>query len=165
MMWRRCVVFVAVVACFSLRSATAGFEDRVFNDADGEHRYSVFLPKDYSPDQKWPVILFLHGAGERGTDGKRQLTLGLGPVVKHQADTFPAIAVFPQCEDLQGRYLTGWLAGSGTYERQEEAVRFHCFSWVTVQDGKASYARDQLFEATFDGARLAFGSGHTFQLK
>ena len=60
---------------------------------------------------------------------------------------------------------TGWLAGSGTYERQEEAVRFHCFSWVTVQDGKASYARDQLFEATFDGARLAFGSGHTFQLK
>lgn len=106
----RFVALTAVFACFSAQAASAGFEDRVFTDDDGEHHYTVFLPKDYSPDEKWPVILFLHGAGERGTDGKRQLTLGLGPVVKQRADTFPAIAVFPQCEDLQGRYLTGWLA-------------------------------------------------------
>jgi dienelactone hydrolase len=90
----------------------AGFEDRVFRDDDGEHGYVVFLPKDYSPDTDWPVVLFLHGASERGTDGRHQLSLGLGPVVRKQADTFPFVAVFPQCEDLQGRYLTGWLAGS-----------------------------------------------------
>jgi len=94
------------------QQATAGFEDRVFRDDDGEHRYSVFLPKDYSPDTDWPVVLFLHGAGERGTDGRRQMSIGLGPVVQKRADTFPFVAVFPQCEDLQGRYLTGWLAGS-----------------------------------------------------
>lgn len=116
---RRRFTFAVLCAAFCLapQDATAGFENRVFRDDDGEHQYVVFLPKDYSADKDWPVILFLHGAGERGNDGRRQVSLGLGPVVRQQAETFPAVVVFPQCEDLQGRYLTGWLAGSPDAKR------------------------------------------------
>jgi poly(3-hydroxybutyrate) depolymerase len=88
------------------------FAPRVFKDAAGAHKYVVFVPANYSADKKWPVILYLHGAGERGTDGLIQTTVGLGPFVKERAATFPFIVVFPQCEETQGRILTAWSATS-----------------------------------------------------
>lgn len=111
-------VLVTTVLLFSLSgSLRADFVQRVIQDDSGEHKYTVFLPEDYSSDRKWPVILFLHGAGERGNEGKRQLTIGLAPAIEKRKSTFPFVAVFPQCEDTSARYLAGWLAGSPAAER------------------------------------------------
>ncbi len=85
-----------------------GFVNRVFKDADGDHKYVVFVPQTPATGKNWPVILFLHGAGECGKDGSLQTTVGLGPYVTKQADTFPFLVVFPQCEDTRGRILTRW---------------------------------------------------------
>lgn len=49
------------------------------------------------PAAGWPLILFLHGAGERGTDGARQTTVGLGPALARFPWRYPAIVVMPQC--------------------------------------------------------------------
>jgi predicted peptidase len=49
------------------------------------------------------VILFLHGSGETGTDGQKQVKVGLGPAVKKQEKTFPFIAVFPQSQKRSWR--------------------------------------------------------------
>jgi len=89
-----------------------GFLDRVYRDTAGDHKYVVFVPNNYKADKQWPVILYLHGAGQRGTDGKRQTTDGLGKFVKARAKTFPFLVVFPQCEDLKGPILKAWTAGS-----------------------------------------------------
>lgn len=78
-------------------TAQRGFLDRVYRNAQGEHRYVVFVPHDYSTARAWPVILFLHGAGERGTDGHKPVEVGLGPAIRKREKTFPFIAVFPQC--------------------------------------------------------------------
>jgi poly(3-hydroxybutyrate) depolymerase len=109
------------VACIVLCSGSAGiagaepspgpqaqFVDRVLRDGDGEHRYVVFLPPGFTRDQTWPVILFLHGAGERGRDGRQPLEVGLGPVLKKHPESYPAIVVFPQAEELHDRILTTW---------------------------------------------------------
>jgi predicted peptidase len=65
---------------------------------DGEtHRYQVFVPEAWSPLEEWPVILFLHGAGERGTDGVAQTRVGIGPALRANKDSFPALVVLPQC--------------------------------------------------------------------
>ncbi len=58
----------------------------------------LFLPKDYGADQqqKWPLILFLHGAGERGDNLERVKVNGIPKIVEQQKD-FPFIAVSPQC--------------------------------------------------------------------
>jgi predicted esterase len=89
-----------------------GFVDRVYRDDTGDHKYVVFVPANYDSAKKWPVILFLHGAGERGSDGLSQARVGLGPVIKNRQDSFPFITVFPQCEDTRGRILTSWTAQS-----------------------------------------------------
>ena len=62
--------------------------------------YLLFLPKGYAekPDQKWPMILFLHGMGERGDDLARVKVHGIPKVVEQRED-FPFIAISPQCPD------------------------------------------------------------------
>ncbi len=94
-----------------------GFVDRAFTDDTGEHRFVVFVPQGEPPAGGWPIILFLHGAGERGTDGRRQLEYGLGPFVKLRAETFPAIVVFPQAEDMSGPILRTWSPNSADGRR------------------------------------------------
>jgi predicted peptidase len=64
--------------------------------------YLLFLPQEYSakPEQKWPLILFLHGAGERGTNVSLVATHGPPKIVKNKPD-FPFIVVSPQCPEGQ----------------------------------------------------------------
>ncbi len=60
--------------------------------------YRILFPKGYDPSGTYPVLFFLHGAGERGNDNEKQLlhggTLFLADSIR---DAFPAIVVFPQC--------------------------------------------------------------------
>ena len=64
--------------------------------------YLLFLPKGYDakPGQHWPLILFLHGAGERGTDIWKVATHGPPKNVTAHPD-FPFIVVSPQCPERQ----------------------------------------------------------------
>ncbi|CAN5510079.1 prolyl oligopeptidase family serine peptidase [soil metagenome] len=64
--------------------------------------YLLYLPASYDADQKkeWPLILFLHGSGERGYDLAKIKTHGLPPYLDTQKD-FPFIVVSPQCPEHQ----------------------------------------------------------------
>ena len=74
-----------------------GFLDRTVAMAGKPVRYQVYVPLEYRAGiGEWPVILFLHGAGERGSDGLRQTGIGLGAAIRHSPDRFPAIVVMPQ---------------------------------------------------------------------
>lgn len=62
-------------------------------------KYLLFLPEDYGQEQKsWPMILFLHGAGERGDDLNKVKVHGPPKIVEKQKD-FPFIVVSPQCPE------------------------------------------------------------------
>jgi predicted peptidase len=77
-------------------AAETGFLDRALEDAGATWRYQVFVPSAFDPGRRWPVILFLHGGGERGSDGLRQTGEGLGNAIRQHPERFPAIVVFPQ---------------------------------------------------------------------
>ena len=98
-------------------ASTAKFVDHVFKDESGEHRYVVYVPNGYQADRPSPAILFLHGAGERGSDNRLQLDVGLGPYLKARNGSFPFVVVFPQCEDMHSRLLGGWTAESPDGQR------------------------------------------------
>lgn len=88
-----------VLVTIALQAEPASlFLDKTIQDDEGEHRYVIFVPEGYTPDRTWPVILFLHGSGERGKDNRKQISKGLAPAVRKNPERFPAIVLFPQAE-------------------------------------------------------------------
>ncbi|MFY9609453.1 MAG: PHB depolymerase family esterase [Blastocatellia bacterium] len=75
----------------------SGFSDRTITDGAASYRYKVFIPAKWTPKKKWPVVLFLHGAGERGDDNLAQARVGIGPALERLKETFQAVVVLPQC--------------------------------------------------------------------
>ena len=73
-----------------------GFFDRSVVDGGVRYPYQVYVPPGYDAAKRWPVVLFLHGAGERGNDGLLQTTVGIGPAIRRNPERFPAIVVMPQ---------------------------------------------------------------------
>jgi predicted peptidase len=80
----------------SAQSAETGFLNRTVTVGGAQYRYQVYLPANYSVEQAWPVILYLHGVGERGNDGLRQTLIGLPAAIRTAAARYPAIVVMPQ---------------------------------------------------------------------
>ncbi len=71
----------------------------VFKSPAGETlNYRIYLPKNMPADKKLPLVLFLHGAGERGSNNVSQLVHGIMPLIRYGAATNdPAILLVPQC--------------------------------------------------------------------
>src|SRR5438874_13781523 len=63
-----------------------GFLDRTVTVAGTQYKYQVFVPDNWTKKKKWPVILFLHGAGERADDGLLQIQVGIRLVVGRLVD-------------------------------------------------------------------------------
>jgi predicted peptidase len=59
-------------------------------------KYLIYLPADYDKQEKWPLILFLHGAGERGDNLDAVKRHGPPKLIEH-GKQFPFIVVSPQC--------------------------------------------------------------------
>lgn len=76
------------------------FEARNFKNSKGERLpYRFFQPKRSVSDQnKIPLLIHLHGAGERGTDNSVQLIHGLANLVKPENQAkYPCYIIVPQC--------------------------------------------------------------------
>ncbi|MFT3916047.1 MAG: PHB depolymerase family esterase [Anaeromyxobacteraceae bacterium] len=73
-----------------------GFIFETLEDGGRAYRYAVYVPRGYDPGQAWPLVLFLHGQGESGTDGTRMVIQGLGSAIQWDPASWPGIVVFPQ---------------------------------------------------------------------
>jgi len=76
-----------------------GFLNRRVELRGNSYRYQVYLPEDYKRDDRksWPIALFLHGRGERGSEGMWQTQVGLPQEVRDHPERWPMIIVMPQC--------------------------------------------------------------------
>jgi poly(3-hydroxybutyrate) depolymerase/prenyltransferase beta subunit len=77
----------------------SGFHLRTLKGSEPADRYSVFVPEGYDGSKAFPVVLFLHGSGERGSDGILPSQVGLGPIIAANPSEHPYLAVFPQARE------------------------------------------------------------------
>lgn len=95
---------LAITLCwlFVMNNLSAQFEQlyekKEFISGNDTLRYRILYPVNYNAHKKYPLLLFLHGSGERGNDNEAQLKHG-GKLFADAAvrSRFPAIVVFPQC--------------------------------------------------------------------
>lgn len=59
--------------------------------------YVKYLPKDFDPEKKYPLVFFLHGAGERGEDLDIAMRHGYMQKVRDEGAEYPFIFIGPQC--------------------------------------------------------------------
>ena len=76
--------------------AETGFLDRSVVIGNESYPYQVYVPSGYSTRTDWPVILFLHGSGESGSDGLLQTSVGLPAAIRQNSKRFPAVVILPQ---------------------------------------------------------------------
>jgi poly(3-hydroxybutyrate) depolymerase len=96
--WLLCAVALWALAPLiaSAHRQDTGFLNRSTMLDGTAYRYVVYLPMEWSPKQKWPVILFLHGSGERGTDGLDETQIGLPSALRSHPERWPFVVVMPQ---------------------------------------------------------------------
>jgi poly(3-hydroxybutyrate) depolymerase len=138
-------------------SQETGFLNRTLELHGATYHFQVYLPESYRRDgHKWPVILFLHGRGERGSEGMWQTQVGLPEAVRDHPERWPFVIVMPQCPlsrywtdpemltmamdaldretaefhlDQERTYLTGLsMGGYGAWE----LARLHPRQWAAI---------------------------------
>ncbi|MEL1263645.1 prolyl oligopeptidase family serine peptidase [Pseudoxanthomonas putridarboris] len=106
------LLLILMTACQTTSTASTGeFVAREVTVDGTVRRYQVFVPASRFRKDKLPVVLFLNGSGERGSDGVKQTMAGLGPYLRQHTDDFPALVVFPQApEDTEWTEDAGPIA-------------------------------------------------------
>jgi len=108
-----------VVCAFAKASAQQPtFDYASFDENESSLPYRILKPKNFSPDKQYPLHIFLHGTGEKGTDNEAQLKHA-SPRFLAEIEKYPAIVIFPQCPKDDS-----W--SSGTWE-QKTAHRKYTF--------------------------------------
>lgn len=73
------------------------FKKEQFISKNDTLNYRILFPENFSEEEKYPVVLVLHGAGERGDDNESQLVHGSDLFLNAEnRKDFPAIVIFPQ---------------------------------------------------------------------
>ncbi len=104
--------------------ATTVFQARIYRDSEGNTLpYRLFVPREYDASQSYPLILFLHGAGERGADNlgniTRASTLPAGIwVLPEYQEKHPCFVLAPQCPKGQKWVNVQWWSFSHKQEPQ-----------------------------------------------
>ncbi len=100
------------------------------------YHFQIYLPEAFRRDdrKKWPVILFLHGRGERGSEGMWQTQIGLPRAVRDHPERWPFVIVMPQCP--QDNYWTDReMLSMAMATLDQETREFHLDSERTYLTG------------------------------
>jgi len=107
-----------------------GFLNRKIEIHGITYRFQVYLPEewrrsDHSDEQRqWPILLFLHGRGERGSEGMWQTQIGLPQAVRDHPERWPFLIVMPQCP--LGSYWTDpEMLNMAMATLDQETAEFH----------------------------------------
>jgi len=89
--------------------------------------YLLYIPKSYDCGEMYPLMVFLHGAGERGNDNQAQLTHGLQDMFNDPASpVYDCIIIAPQCPTNSQWVLTPWAEGNYLIYNTPESRELEC---------------------------------------
>lgn len=95
------------------------YEARVFTSGDASLRYRLMKPEQVDDDKKYPLVIFYHGAGERGDDNTKQLVHGMADFASAvNRRQYPCFVLAPQCPAGQQWVDTPWTLEAHTMPKK-----------------------------------------------
>ena len=116
-------LFVLTILNSNLFCQVAPFLQRIHTNtkiSTTDMPYRLCVPVGYDTNQSYPLVLFLHGAGERGTNNTAQLTANQGATLwakEVNQNTYPCFVLAPQCANGKLWVDTNW--GLGSYNQDK----------------------------------------------
>ncbi len=103
-----------------------GFLNRRIEVDGVTYRFQVYLPEDWRRDDHklWPIVLALHGRGERGSEGMWQTQIGLPQAVRDHPERWPFVIVMPQCP-LLSVWTDPEMLALAMATLEQESAEFH----------------------------------------
>ncbi|HXR37519.1 MAG TPA: prolyl oligopeptidase family serine peptidase [Terracidiphilus sp.] len=103
-----------------------GFLNRKIELHGVTYRFQVYLPEEWRRDDHklWPIILALHGRGERGSEGMWQTQIGLPQAVRDHPERWPFVIVMPQCP-LMNVWTDPEMLAMAVSALDQESAEFH----------------------------------------
>ena len=101
---------------FSIKAQDySAYQKKLFTRGTDSLPYRLLLPANYNAAKKYPLIIFLHGSGEKGTDNEKQLVHGADLFLRDSIrQKYPAIILFPQCiESSSWSNVNTWIDTNG----------------------------------------------------
>ncbi|VBB47965.1 conserved exported hypothetical protein [uncultured Paludibacter sp.] len=100
---KKIILLVMILSSFlNGFSQTDLFQKREFIYKGDTLKYRVLFPDNYDKTRTYPIVLFLHGSGERGNDNEKQLVHGSWLFTNPQnRKDYPSIVIFPQCPEKE----------------------------------------------------------------
>ena len=97
------ITLFVVAACIHVAAYSQDvslFTKQIFINQADTLPYRLLLPENYDAKKKYPLVIFLHGSGERGNDNQKQLVHGATLFLRDSIrKKYPTIVVFPQCSE------------------------------------------------------------------
>jgi predicted peptidase len=108
------------------------FVENVYADSAGHKLpYRMLSPAKIEPGRKYPLVVFLHGAGERGSDNKRQLVHGMNDFASDEIMAkYPAFVIAPQCPEGKKWVEVDWGAAQHTMPEKSSESLAACFELI-----------------------------------
>jgi poly(3-hydroxybutyrate) depolymerase len=130
------LLVLAAVLATSARAATvvaSDFIDYSYTNSDGTMPARLFVPKNYNAATKYPLVLFLHGVGENGTDNSKQLNQRAnGAFVFAEQAANPAFMLAPQ----------NWNSASGW---GSDVLRNQILEMIQKAQGQYNIDKDRIY--------------------
>ena len=132
-----CFIVCSIILCLTSKGQDYSlYEKRSLVQNSDTMYYRIMFPKNYDSMKTYPVVFFLHGAGERGNDNLKQLVHGGKLFTSDSARNFyQSIVIFPQCSNKD--YWSNVLRLQGDIQNR---------SFYFLEDGEPSRSMELLQE-------------------
>ena len=144
-----CAVFVLIAPIALFAASPSDFLARTYTESGLTLPYRLFKPLNYDPSKEYPLVLFMHGAGERGTNNTSQINGNIDNLLAHVKTTaYSAFLLAPQSD-------SSWLS----YDEPPSNATRMTLSVISQLEHEFSVDKSRLYVTG-----LSMGGGGTWDM-
>lgn len=120
-------LYIGRAASFSAQAAVTAVDVMTANtfvsSSNTSLPYRLYLPTDYNSSKSYPMLLFLHGAGERGSDNEKQVNVRIiNTIINDASLSRDCIIIAPQCPSGKRWVNSDWASDGGRYTQDSLTI-------------------------------------------